>query len=143
MAGIAEILGTDCVLNKEGNKVKIEDICKDKVAVGIYFSAHWCPPCRGFTPALAEFYKANNDKFECIFVSSDRDDASFKEYFGEMPWNALPFEERDLKNKVSEKYGVRGIPTLVILKPDGTVICENGRGDVASSGNAFPSKWEQ
>jgi thiol-disulfide isomerase/thioredoxin len=23
--------------------------------IGIYFSAHWCPPCRGFTPKLVEF----------------------------------------------------------------------------------------
>ena len=25
--------------------------------IGIYFSAHWCPPCRGFTPKFAETYK--------------------------------------------------------------------------------------
>jgi nucleoredoxin len=31
----------------------------------LYFSAHWCPPCRGFTPALAKFFKAaNSDNLE-------------------------------------------------------------------------------
>ena len=30
----------------------------DKQVVGLYFSAHWCPPCRGFTPKLAEVYTA-------------------------------------------------------------------------------------
>ena len=55
--------------------------------VMIYFSAHWCPPCRGFTPKLCEFYtnfKKVNSDFELVFVSSDRDEAAFKEYYGEV-----------------------------------------------------------
>jgi nucleoredoxin len=24
--------------------------------LAIYFSAHWCPPCRSFTPILSKFY---------------------------------------------------------------------------------------
>ena len=34
-----------------------------------------CPPCRGFTPKLAEFYKQYHveKNFEIIYVSSDRD----------------------------------------------------------------------
>lgn len=47
-------------------------------AVGLYFSAHWCPPCRAFTPVLAEVYrtlKHKRDDFEVVFVSGDRDAA--------------------------------------------------------------------
>lgn len=67
-----------------------------------YFSAHWCPPCRAFTPTLAQFYKDNHEKlnFELVFLSSDRDAKSFNEYWGEMPWLALPFANQDLKNTV-------------------------------------------
>jgi len=53
----------------------------------LYFSAHWCPPCRKFTPVLSEAYtklKAERDDFELVFVSSDRDQEGFDEYFGEM-----------------------------------------------------------
>ena len=70
--------------------------------LGLYFSAHWCPPCRAFTPTLADWYNnfkkgPNGSKFDIVFVSSDRDDSAFDEYYGEMPWLALPFSERDKK----------------------------------------------
>lgn len=73
----------------------------DKV-IGIYFSAHWCPPCRGFTPILAKFYQdwkqtPKASLLEIVFVSSDRDSAQFDEYFGEMPWHAVPYSDRGKK----------------------------------------------
>jgi hypothetical protein len=54
---------------------------------------------------LIEFYnnekqKKDSVKFEIIFVSWDRDEANFKEYFGTMPWLALPYDP-DKKHKVS------------------------------------------
>jgi nucleoredoxin len=36
--------------------------------------------------------KADGKNVEVLFVSSDRDNDSFKEYFSEMPWLALDFE---------------------------------------------------
>ena len=38
-------------------KVNADEALKDKKFVGFYFSAHWCPPCRGFTPVLKDFYE--------------------------------------------------------------------------------------
>jgi nucleoredoxin len=123
----------DIILTKSGKKSTVE-VLGGKKAVLVYFSAHWCPPCRGFTPLLAEAYKKHSAKdIEIIFVSSDRDQGSFDGYFGEMPWMALPFAEHDQKNKIAAKFDVQGIPMLVVLNgEDGKTISVNGRADVQS-----------
>lgn len=66
--------------------------------LGLYFSAHWCPPCRSFTPKLVEVYnelQKSGKNFEIVFCSSDRDEEGFKEYYETMPWKCVPFEDRD------------------------------------------------
>lgn len=112
--------------------------------IGLYFSAHWCPPCRGFTPKLAEFYQAGlKEKMEIVFVSSDKDEKAFKEYFGEMPWLALPYEKREEKETLSDTFGVQGIPSFVVLNPDGTVLTTEGCAKVTSDpkGESLPEGW--
>ena len=107
---------------------------KEAKLIGVYFSAHWCPPCRNFTPKLVEFYNKANEKekvFEVIFVTSDRDETSFKEYFAEMPWLALDFND-PRRAEIKKLHNVSGIPTLVILKPNGSVLNVNARNDVAA-----------
>jgi len=111
--------------------------------IGIYFSAHWCPPCRGFTPELVKTYnkmKEAGKEFEIIFASSDQDAGAFDEYFKEMPWLALPYADREAKNKLSKVFGVEGIPSFHIIEHDGTVINNNGRGAVGGDpeGKDFP-----
>jgi len=112
--------------------------------IGLYFSAHWCPPCRKFTPELAATYQKmkenGNDDFEIIFVSSDRDEEAFNEYHAEQPWLALPYAERALKEDLSKACGVEGVPTLTIIGPDGKVINGNGRSALSKDkdGASFP-----
>jgi len=112
--------------------------------IGLYFSAHWCPPCRGFTPQLAEWYQAGlKEKMEVIFVSSDRDQGSFEDYRKEMPWLALPYAKREEKQALSDAFGVSGIPSLVVIRPDGTTITTEGRGKVTKDpeGKELPDGW--
>lgn len=73
------------LVTKSGLK-DTSEVLKGKKFVGVYFSAHWCPPCRQFTPVLSEFYELlkeeNGDALEMIFASADNDQESFDNYFG-------------------------------------------------------------
>jgi len=150
MAAFKDLFG-DSLLTSEGS-TSTETALAGVDAVGIYFSGHWCGPCRGFTPKLVDAYKAYKAKglkFECVFVSSDRDEEAFKSYFAEQPWLALPFSERATKAKLSKKYKVNGIPSLVIVDgATGETITTDGRSAVMEDpeGANFPWKpptlWE-
>ncbi|XP_037843797.1 nucleoredoxin isoform X2 [Chlorocebus sabaeus] len=79
--------------------------------VGVYFSAHWCPPCRSLTRVLVESYrkiKEAGQSFEIIFVSADRSEESFKQYFSEMPWLAVPYTDEARRSRLNRLYGIQG-----------------------------------
>merc|ERR1712216_653323 len=103
--GLNELFG-DEIITKDGPKPTSEALAGKK-NVMVYFSAHWCPPCRGYTPELSSAYEASGKKDETaiVFVSSDRDQASFDEYYGSMSFFAMPFAQRAKKDELSNKYG--------------------------------------
>jgi len=132
-SGFVDLLG-ETLLTKDG-EAKTETFLSKRSHVMLYFSAHWCPPCRGLTPQLANAYSASakaGSETVVVFVSSDQNEKAFTEYYGEMPWFALPYSARDVKDKLSKKYEVRGIPSLVVLNGGGELICKNGRAEYAS-----------
>lgn len=121
----------DDLHDNQGNKVDLAKLSGK--AVGIYYSAHWCPPCKKFTPVLVDFRNKYADQFEVVFVSSDRDDAAMKKYIEEakMPWLTVTREGK-VAEALDEKYEVTGIPTLVILKADGSLLTRDGRALVTA-----------
>eukprot|EP00981_Chlorochromonas_danica_P000071 scaffold30_cov166-Ochromonas_danica.AAC.4 len=92
-----------------------------------------CPPCRNFTPLLADFYREaqalEKGGLEIVFVTSDQSKEDFRSYFiKEMPWVAVPFEEDDVRDALSQAFRVRGIPALLIVDPaTGAVIDSDAR----------------
>ena len=130
----------ETLYNAEGEKVSRESL-KGKV-VGIYFSAHWCPPCRAFTPNLVKFRDQHKDDFEIVFVSSDKDEAAQKNYMKEtgMKWLAVKFGTKEIKD-LKQRYGLKGIPTLIIVGPDGKTITKDGRADVTKKPTKALDSW--
>merc|ERR1712032_1347820 len=130
----------------ENGTISLEQLQASCDVIAVYFSAHWCPPCRGFTPVAAQKYNEAKSEgtWEVVFVSSDRDAASFNEYYGEQPWVALPFKDNVKKEELSTKFGVNGIPCMILLNgTTGEVINSNCRSDVqsASDGKALVNSW--
>ncbi|MBU60953.1 MAG: hypothetical protein CMI26_00460 [Opitutae bacterium] len=137
--GLADLLPEN-LLDSNG-----KEISRNKLAgktVGFYFSAHWCPPCRTFTPGLVKFRDDNKDDFEIVFVSSDRSPQAQMDYMEEtnMKWLTLPHRGK-AANSLAGKYGVRGIPALIIVSPDGETITKNGRDDVSGDPKGALAKW--
>ncbi len=111
--------------------------------VGLYFSAHWCDPCRDFTPKLAEFYQEVNKtekNLEIIYISSDQTEEEFQEYFSTMPWLAIEYNDPKISQFI-ESYGTGAIPSLVILKRNGKTFRVNVQKEVRKDGIEAYYAW--
>lgn len=126
----------DYVIGKGGIRVPVSELVGKNIL--LYFSAHWCPPCRMFLPKLIEAYhkiKEKDDAFEIIFVSSDHDESSFHDFFSEMPWLALPFGD-ERKKFLARTFKIYGIPSLVAIGPTGKTVTTEARELVMTHGAA-------
>jgi thiol-disulfide isomerase/thioredoxin len=134
---ISEFLKGDIVQYRNGGLVHVDDaVLANKKLIAFYFSAHWCGPCRKFTPQLVEYYNrvvAEHPEFEIVFYSHDRSPADFESYVREanMPWPAIDFAKLKGKEALTKNAG-NGIPSLVLVDAGGNVI--------SSSQNVGPQK---
>ena len=130
------------LLDSKGKEVST-DVLADKT-VGIYFSAHWCPPCRTFTPNLVKFRDKNKKDFEVVFVSSDGNPKAQMDYMKKtgMKWYTMKHGSKEA-NDLAKKFGIRGIPALVIVSKDGKTITKNGRGDVSGNPGGALKSWQK
>ncbi|EFJ46674.1 hypothetical protein VOLCADRAFT_105423 [Volvox carteri f. nagariensis] len=141
----SNIFGQRLIAKRDGRPAEVPVTELDGKYVGVYFSAHWCPPCRAFTPLLRKTYlmlTALGKPFEIVFVSSDQSQQEFDNYYGEMPWMAIPYTETAYRSGLGRRFSVMGIPTLVILSPEGHVVNTNARTAIIRDPEASRFPWE-
>ncbi|XP_059656115.1 probable nucleoredoxin 1 [Cornus florida] len=129
----------DFVIGKGGSEVPVSELVGKNIL--LYFSAHWCPPCRTFLPTLITAYheiKAKDDAFEVIFISSDRYQSAFDDFFSGMPWLALPFGDKR-KAFLQRRFKIRGIPAAIAIGASGLTVAPEARQLLQSHGaDAYP-----
>lgn len=113
-----------------GNLVKLSSLRGKYVLID--FWASWCGPCRAENPNLVKTFNHYKDKgFTVLGVSLDqpgKKEAWLKAiYKDNLTWTQVS----DLKfweNEVAVKYGVKAIPTNLLLDKEGKIIAKDLRG---------------
>ena len=78
------------------------DIINQNIPVLVDFKADWCQPCKMMTPVLKQVKKNFHDQIKIIKIDIDKNPA------------------------IAQKFGIRGVPTLILFKKGKEVWKQSG-----------------
>ena len=118
--------------NGQGQTSKLSDYLTDSRYLLVDFWASWCGPCRAAMPHLAGIVKDHAKTIRVLSIGvweqSIEDNEKAKAELG-MTWETA----FDKESVGPETYGVQGIPTLMLISPDGTIVYRGHSADEVSA----------
>jgi thiol-disulfide isomerase/thioredoxin len=121
--------------NPNGEQMSLSDI-KNKVIL-IDFWASWCGPCRRENPNLVDAYKKYNktkfkegNGFEIYSLSLDKKQEAWVKAINQdqLFWEYHVSDLGGWQSEGSQKYGIRSVPSNVIVNGKGIIIAKNLKG---------------
>ena len=95
------------------------------------FWASWCGPCRVENPNIVACYNDFHEKgFDILGVSFDKDRDKWIQAIHDdgLVWHHVS-DLQGWDNAAGKLYGIRSIPSSVLLDPEGIIIAKNLRGE--------------
>lgn len=106
-----------------GNPVRLSDFAGKTVL--LQFWASWCPDCRAEIPQIKKmFAAADPQQYAFVAVSFDKTQDALQSFAAEneLPGVQLYDPAGKKESAVAESYGVKWIPSLYVIGPDGKVV---------------------
>lgn len=103
----------------DGAQVSLSDYEGQVVLVN--FWATWCPPCQAEMPLLEAYYQTYRDQGFALLAINVNESPHLAGAFIASSGYTFPVL-LDEFGEVSDRYGVSGMPTSVVLGPDGELL---------------------
>lgn len=108
----------------QGNLIHISDY-HGKVVI-VSFWASWCGPCMKELPVIASVVKqVGPDHLQVIAINYRDEYEPFKYVVKVLKDYPITFMRRDPNSRTAKKYGVQGIPRMIIIGRDGKVAADH------------------
>jgi len=106
----------------ENNKFSLSDL-KNKPVVLIFWTT-WCPYCRKELKLLNSMHEEiSKSGIQLFAVNAGETSEKVKKFLEASPFSFVVLLDED--TKVSESYGILGVPTYIFINKDGYVVFED------------------
>ncbi|XP_026874675.1 nucleoredoxin-like protein 1 [Electrophorus electricus] len=118
----------------------------------LLFGSGACDHCRDFAPVMADFYKRLTDEFYVersaqlvlLYISLDSSEDLQAKFLKELPKRCLFLPHKDPYRKELEvMFRVEKLPTVVVLRPDCSVLSWNAVTEICTIGPDCYRNWQE
>jgi thiol-disulfide isomerase/thioredoxin len=104
----------------DGKTITLESLAGKVVLLD--FWAIWCPPCHMALPHLRRIVEEYaGQPFVVLSISLDSDGGKWRAFTAKNHMTWLQYRDGGYDGAISRLYGVRGVPTTVIIDADGVL----------------------
>ncbi|NXX83797.1 NXNL1 protein, partial [Urocolius indicus] len=147
--------GKVLLANREEEELETErELCRalDNKVLLLYFGSGQSPNCRSFSLLLKDFFLRLTDGFYVeraaqlglVYLSRDETEEQQSAFLRSMPrrWLALPFGDA-FTRELELRFAVAEVPAVVVLKPNGELICGNAVEQIRLLGPSCFQNWQE
>ncbi|XP_061625470.1 nucleoredoxin-like protein 1 isoform X4 [Phyllopteryx taeniolatus] len=118
----------------------------------LFFASAACDRCQEFAPKLGDFFTRLTDEFYVdrsaqlvlLYISLDKSEGHQNDFLQELPKKCLFLTYEDpYRRQLEDKFNVKELPTVVVLRPDCSVLIPNAVDEILRLGPDCYSNWRE